>query len=169
MVNIPGPILFPASRALASAQKAVELKPTDWMCWNTLGVVAFRSRDWKAAAEFLEKSVSLNDGGGAIDWFFLAMIRWHQGKPVVAQQLFHQAADYLKHNPGDPELSKFHNEAKKLLAQPCPNADAQKYTGGEDEDLTETERRGSPSTQVDSGPICLRTLPRSVDEPKHSG
>ena len=135
--KFPAHFLFPASRALASAQKAVELKPTDWMYWNTLGVVAFRSRDWKAAAKFLEKSVSLNDGGGAIDWFFLAMTRWHEGKPDLAQELFHRGtAGYLKHNPGDRELFQFHSEAKELLARPCPNSDAETYPAGEDEDLT---------------------------------
>ena len=169
MVNVSGPVLFPASRALASAQKAVELEPTDWMYWNTLGVVAFRTRDWKAAAESLERSVSLNDGGGAIDWFFLAMTRWHQGKPALARKLFHRAADYLKHNPGDPELSKFHSEAKNLLAQPCPNADAERYVGGEDEDLTDTARNKSQSTQESSTPLCLRSWPLSLDKHAHPG
>jgi tetratricopeptide (TPR) repeat protein len=170
MVNVPGPALFPASRALASAQKAVELKSTDWMYWNTLGVVAFRSRDWKAATEFLERSISLNDGGGAVDWFFLAMTRWNQGKPVLARELFHRAAtEYLKHNPGDRELFKFHREAKSLLARPCPNADAERYAGGEDEDLTETTRVKSQSSQTDSVPLCLLIPPRTDGKNGHSG
>ena len=170
MVNVPGPVLFPASRALASAQKAVELKPTDWMYWNTLGVVAFRSRDWKAAAEFLERSINLNDGGGAVDWFFLAMTRWNQGKPVLARELFHRAAAaYLKHNPSDRELAMFHREAKSLLARPCPNPDAERYAGGDDEDLTETARNKGQSAEMGSIPLCLLTLPRPDGKNGHSG
>ena len=170
MVNFPGSVLFPAGRALASAQKAVELKPDDWMYWNTLGVVAFRSRDWKTAAESLERSVSLNDGGGAVDWFFLAMTRWHQGKPVLARKLFDRAAaDYLKHNPGDRELAQFHHEAKNLLAQPCPNTDTERYAGGEDEDLTETAPNKSQSSEMTSVPLCLLTLPRTTEKNDHSG
>jgi serine/threonine protein kinase/Flp pilus assembly protein TadD len=168
MHNVPGPVMFPASRAMASAQKAVELKPTDWMYWNTLGVVAFRSRDWKAAAKFLEKSVSLNDGGGAIDWFFLAMTRWHQGKPDVAQELFHRGTDYLKHNPGDRELSQIHSEAKELLAQPYPNSN-ETHPAGEDDDLTETVPNKSQSSQTTSVPLCIITLPRTSETNDHCG
>ena len=170
MLKVPGPLLFPVSRAMASAQKAVELEPTDWMYWNTLGVVAFRSRDWKAAAKFLEKSASLNNGGGAIDWFFLAMTRWHEGKPDLAQELFHRGTvGYLKHNPGDRELFQFHSEAKELLARPCPNSGAETHPAGEDEDLTGTEWNKGQSTQASSGPICLRTVPQSLDKHDHSG
>ncbi len=170
MVNIPGRVpLFPTSRALTSAKKAVELKPTDWMYWNTLGVVAFRSRDWEAASKFLEKSVLLNDGGGAIDWFFLAMTRWHEGKPDLAQELFHRGSDYLKHNPGDHELLQFHSEAKNLLAQPCPNSDAERYAGADDDDLTDTAQNKNQTSQTSSVPLGLLTLPRTAAKNEHPG
>ena len=142
MVSVPEPALFSVSRALTSARKAVELKPTEWMYWNTLGVVAFRSGDWKAAAESLEKSMSLNDGGGAMDWFFMAMTRWHQGKPDLARDLFRKATDYyLKHNPGDRELAQLQSEAKNLLAQPAPNSDAKTRPRERDGELKETARK----------------------------
>ena len=50
MMSFAGPSPLPTARALASARAAVDLKPRNWMYWNTLGVVAFRSNDWKLAA-----------------------------------------------------------------------------------------------------------------------
>jgi eukaryotic-like serine/threonine-protein kinase len=118
---------FEIARALDSAKKAIALKPGEWMYWNTLGVAAFRARDWKLAAESLEKSIDLNSGGGAIDFFFLAMTRWHQGKPDEAKELFDRAANYVQHNPGDVELQRFHDEARALLMRLAPNAEANTY------------------------------------------
>jgi tetratricopeptide (TPR) repeat protein len=124
LASVPDQNPFPSSRAVASAQKAVELEPKNWMYWNTLGVAAFRAKDWKAAEVALEKSVDLNEGGGAIDWFFLAMTYWHQGKPEQAREFFDKAAaTYVKHNPGDPELQRFHREASALLQQPYPKSE----------------------------------------------
>ena len=48
MTSVPGQTTpFEIARALDSARKAVELKPKQWMYWNTLGVAAFRAGDWK--------------------------------------------------------------------------------------------------------------------------
>ena len=125
MTCVPGQTTpFEIARALDSAKKAIALNPEEWMYWNTLGVAAFRARDWKLAAESLEKSIDLNSGGGAIDFFFLAMTRWHQGKPDEAKELFDRAATYVQHNPGDVELRRFHDEASALLMRPAPNAEA---------------------------------------------
>jgi tetratricopeptide (TPR) repeat protein len=118
---------FEIARALDSAKKAISLNPGEWMYWNTLGVAAFRARDWKLAAESLEKSIALNSGGGAIDFFFLAMTRWHQGKPAEAKELFDRAANYVQHNPGDVELNRFHDEARALLMRPTPKAEAKTH------------------------------------------
>ena len=75
------------SQALEAARKAVSLEPENWMFWNTLGVAAYRAGDWKAAEEALEKSMGLNKGGEAADWFFLAMTRQRQGRPDEARQV----------------------------------------------------------------------------------
>ena len=93
MVSVPGANYLPRARALASALKAVDLKPKNWMYWNTLGVAAFRSNDWGSAAAALEKSISLNAPGGAIDFFFLAMTLWHQGKTGDALIYFNRGRD----------------------------------------------------------------------------
>jgi eukaryotic-like serine/threonine-protein kinase len=116
MTSEPGQTTpFEIARAIDSARLAIALHPEQWMYWNTLGVAAFRAKDWKLAAQSLEKSIALNKPGGAIDFFFLAMTRWHQGKPEEAKQYFEQGATYRQHNPGDRELDAFYNEARALL------------------------------------------------------
>ena len=156
MMSFAGPSPLPTARALASARAAVDLKPRNWMYWNTLGVVAFRSNDWKLAASALGKSISLNDGGGAIDFLFLAMTLWHQGKTDDAQTYFKKGALYLKNNPGDPELEKFYREAWNLIKPPSPTPETEpsqlKTNPGTTEAAQETE---SPASRSCS-PICLR-------------
>ena len=129
---------FEIARAIDSAKKAVELQPGQWMYWNTLGVAAFRAGDWKLAAESLEKSIDLNNGGGAIDFFFLAMTRWHQGKPKEARDLFDRGATYVQHNPGDAELRRFRIEAELLLRNPAPRPEPNTRPGPKSTKSSET-------------------------------
>jgi tetratricopeptide (TPR) repeat protein len=128
---------------LASAQKAVELKPENWMYWNTLGVSAFRSKDWKSASAALQKSISLNEGGGAIDFFFLAMTLWHQGKTEDAQMYFKKGANYLKNNPGDSELDRFYRETSNLMypTNPTGNPKPDEANGREDPTKSAQKKR----------------------------
>ncbi|WP_165226297.1 serine/threonine-protein kinase [Aquisphaera insulae] len=98
--------------ALASARKAVAADPKSWANWNTLGAAAYRARDWKAADEALEKSMSLNNGGTSIDWAFMAMSRWRQGKPDEAHRWLDRA---LQDKAPDPETRRFREEARALL------------------------------------------------------
>ncbi len=141
MASVPGKAPFQIKRAVTSAQQAVALAPKNWMYWNTLGVAAVRAKDWKTADESLRKSMSLNSGGGAIDFFFLAMTRWHRGNPDEAQKLFKQGAEYLKHNPGDHELNQFYKEAKDLLSQPCPKSNPESHEHECDNDPTDTAQQ----------------------------
>jgi serine/threonine protein kinase/Flp pilus assembly protein TadD len=143
MTRFAGPAPFHIERALASARKAVELDGKNWMCWNTLGVAAFRAKDWKSAENSLRKSIDLNGGGGAIDFFFLAMTRWHQGDSKEAQNLFNQGANYFKHNPADNELRLFHSEADTLLKQPSPKSNPEKRECDSDKNVTETAQQCS--------------------------
>jgi tetratricopeptide (TPR) repeat protein len=119
MTSVPNSTPFAITVALDSARKAVELKPEQWIYWNTLGVAAFRAQDWELAAESLERSIELNKPGGAIDFFFLAMTRKHQGQLDEAEKLFKKGETYLQHNPGDPELTAFRHEASRLLHPPA--------------------------------------------------
>jgi eukaryotic-like serine/threonine-protein kinase len=139
IVKFPDVDSLPKDWALVSAQKAVELKPENWMYWNTLGVTAFRSNDWKLAATALGKSISLNEGGGAIDFLFMAMTLWHQGKTKDAHMYLRKGAhNYLKNNPGDPELDQFHREAVQLIKPSSPTLEPKPVQSGANEEARET-------------------------------
>ena len=120
--TIPG-----STRAKGSslARKAVALEPNNWAFLNTLGVAAFRARDWKTATEVLQQSITFT-GGGAHDLFFLAMTYWQQGNKEEARTFYDRAVAWTdKHKPKDPELRRFRAEAAALLGQPCkkPNSE----------------------------------------------
>jgi Flp pilus assembly protein TadD len=104
---------FDPSRALDTIRRATTLDPEKSELWNTLGVAAFRLGDWKTASESLEKSMSLNKGGEATDWFFLAMTRWHQDRKAEARSLFDKAV--ASPQPQNHEFRRFQAEAEKLL------------------------------------------------------
>ena len=159
MMSISTANPLPKARALASAQRAVDLKPKNWMYWNTLGVAAFRSNDWEAAASALESSLSLNAPGGAIDFFFLAMTLWHQGKTEEALKYFNKGASYQKNNPSDPELYQFHWEASQLMKLPGP-MDEPDHASTQD-DATETAQKKRPPALESGSPICLECRPQT--------
>jgi serine/threonine protein kinase/tetratricopeptide (TPR) repeat protein len=122
LASVPGDPWHDPAKALTLARKAVELKPTNWLFWNTLGVAAFRVGDWEMADEALRQAIKLDGGGGsAFNWFFLAMNLWHQGQRQEARQWFDQALGWFnKEKPDDPELHRFHAEAAELLGLPRP-------------------------------------------------
>ncbi len=119
--RFPDDTSFDPEQAFISARKAVELNPSNWFYLNTLGVAAFRVGDWKTAEQYLQKSIGFN-GGKAVDWFFLAMTRWHQGKRKEARQWFDQAVSWIARNTSDDELRRFHAEAAELLGLPGPES-----------------------------------------------
>jgi eukaryotic-like serine/threonine-protein kinase len=123
LASVPGDPWFDPPRALALARKAVEMKPTNWLYWNTLGVSAFRVGDWKTANESLRRAIQLDaSGGNPANWFFLAMTLQQQGESKEARQLFDQAVAWMnKEKPEEPELYRFHAEAAKLLGLPGPD------------------------------------------------
>jgi tetratricopeptide (TPR) repeat protein len=124
LVSGPDDPWFKPAQGLALARKAVTLEPNAWSFLNTLGVAAFRTRDWESAMHAFEKSITFT-GGGAHDLFFLAMTSWHQGKKKEAQTLYDRAVAWTENNqPNDPELRRFRAEASALLGQPSPTPSA---------------------------------------------
>jgi Flp pilus assembly protein TadD len=104
---------------LSLARKAVALEPDEWSFLNTLGVAAFRARDWNTAASSFQDAATFT-GGGSYNLFFLAMTYWHQGNKKDARAMYDRAVAWTdRHKPADPELRKFRAEATELLGQPC--------------------------------------------------
>ena len=122
LVSVPDDPWFDPKEGLRLVQKALNLESNNWLFWNTLGVAAFRSRDWTIAQDALKKSIGFT-GGTAHDWFFLAMTRWHQGNHSEARHNFELAVAAMKNErKGDPELIRFHAEAAALLGMAGPKA-----------------------------------------------
>ncbi len=120
LTSVPGDPWFDPPQGLVLARKAVSLEPNEWNFLNTLGVAAFRARDWKTAARVFHQSITFT-GGAAYDLFFLAMTYWHQGSKKEARDMYERAVAWTdKNKPHDPELRQFRAEAAALLGQPCP-------------------------------------------------
>jgi serine/threonine protein kinase/Flp pilus assembly protein TadD len=112
----PNPRLQDPQRALRAAQKAVEQSDQAGRYWGTLGLAHYRLGDWKATIEALEKSIQLDAGGGAGDWFFLAMACWQKGEKDRARQWYERAVQWMERNKSrDEDLRRFRAEAAAVL------------------------------------------------------
>jgi tetratricopeptide (TPR) repeat protein len=110
------PQLREAEEAVAHAKKAVELAPRVGGYFNTLGVAQYRAGDYRAAIEALKKSMELGAGGGAHDFFFLAMAYWQLGDGEESRRWYEKAVGWMAENkPDDEELRRFQTEAAELL------------------------------------------------------
>src|SRR5262249_5795547 len=101
-----------ARRAVELAENAVEALPQDSNYWNTLGVAHYRTGDWQAARQALEKSLQLRGGDHSANHFFLAMVCWHQGDKELAREWYRRGDLWLQQNaPQDEEMLGFGAEA----------------------------------------------------------
>ena len=162
LVSAPKDPWFDPQRGLTLARRAVELYPTNWMLWNTLGVAEFRVGEWKTAEETLLKSIGVN-GGQAVDWYFLAMTRWHQGKLEEARDCLDRAIAWVQRNnrSEDPELRQFHAEAAATLGLPGPGAPPDAVAGGANKSRhkRETKTTHRKADQPDQPPVETNKRP----------
>jgi tetratricopeptide (TPR) repeat protein len=106
------------ARAVELARKATEKRPVA-SNWKTLGVALYRTGDWKAAIEALEKSEVLAPDKNlvAFNGLFLAMAHWQLGRRDEARKRYVQAVGWVqKHSPNDEWLRRVRAEAAELLA-----------------------------------------------------
>ena len=118
----PEPQFRDATEAVELARKAVENAPKEAGCWFTLGVAQYRSGDFAAAIESLQKAGQMNSGeqhgGGAL---FLAMAHWQLGDKDKARNCYDQAVRLIEKNaPNYEGLVRFRAEAAALLQLPTP-------------------------------------------------
>jgi tetratricopeptide (TPR) repeat protein/tRNA A-37 threonylcarbamoyl transferase component Bud32 len=111
------------NRAVELAKIAVQLAPTDGVCWKTLGVAHYRAGDAKAAVAALDKSVALNKGSDAVGRLFLAMSHRKLGNPDEGRKVYAQAVQWLDENKQAldkdhwlaEDLRRFRAEAEDVL------------------------------------------------------
>src|SRR5262249_44203206 len=90
----PDPKVRKPHQAVELAPKAVKLSPKEGKYWNTLGVAHYRAGNWKAALAALDQSVTLREGGDAVDHLFLAMAHGQLGNRDQAQRAYDQAVQW---------------------------------------------------------------------------
>jgi serine/threonine protein kinase/tetratricopeptide (TPR) repeat protein len=116
LATCPDAKLRDPKRAVELAKKVVELTPAEGTYWNTLGACYYRSGDFKAGIEALEKSMKLRAGGDSNDWFFLAMAHRQLGRQDEARKWYDQAVAWMdRHQPRNAEMRRFRAEAAELL------------------------------------------------------
>jgi tetratricopeptide (TPR) repeat protein len=119
-----------AGRAVALAERAVELRPGEWGYHNTLGVAYYRAGrhgdSIAALTRSLEKGSHQHD---AFDLYFLALCHHARGDAARARNCFararawhrQHAARLTQEDPGGAEeLQRFRTEAEQALAPPPP-------------------------------------------------
>ena len=111
----PGPELRNLSEARQLAEHAVALKPKQGYYWNTLGIVLYRSGDWSASIEALEKSIELG-GNDVMDWLPMGINHWQLGDHEAAAKWYDKAVRWMQENESDdPDLERLRAEADALL------------------------------------------------------
>jgi tetratricopeptide (TPR) repeat protein len=123
LATCPETKLRDATRAIELAKTAVDLTPNEHTFRNTLGVACYRTGNWKAAIEALEKSMELNSGDGADDWIFLATAHWQLGSRDQARIWLGRAVESMdKDGLQDQDLRRSRAEAEELLGSKTARA-----------------------------------------------
>jgi superkiller protein 3 len=112
----PEPTRRDPGRAVSLAKEAVERKPQEGRCYNTLGTALYRAGRWEDAIAALEQSMELRQGGDSFGWFFLAMAHCQLGENGRARGWYGRAVRWMdKNQPKNEELGRFRAEAAELL------------------------------------------------------
>jgi len=121
LANAPGSSSQDLVRAVAYAERAVELAPNDANCWNTLGYARLRAGDLERAVEALERAMTLAGGGHVFDWLFMAVALHRLGNERDAHVWYGRAVHWMELNDSlevgeAEELARFRAEADAYLA-----------------------------------------------------
>jgi tetratricopeptide (TPR) repeat protein len=110
--------------ALMHARKGVELAPENRIIFlSTLALAEYRVGHWAESIAASERSMALQNGGAAWDWFFLAMAHAQMAEKDEARKWFDKAVVWTKEKDSrNSELRQFWTEAAELLGQPGPDA-----------------------------------------------
>jgi tetratricopeptide (TPR) repeat protein len=117
--------------ALEHARKAFELAPAQALFARILSLAEYRAGHWAEAIVAAERSMGLQNGGDAHDWFILAMVYWQKGDKDQARRWFDRAVAWTKQNAmkspillKSPILRDLWTESASLLGRPGPSAAA---------------------------------------------
>ena len=109
--------------ALVHARKAVELAPKVGICYLLLALAEYRLGHWTESLAAGERSMALQNGGDASNWFLMALAHWQRGHKDEARPWFDKAVAWTKQNtPENQDLLQLWTETAELLGQPGPVA-----------------------------------------------
>jgi serine/threonine protein kinase/tetratricopeptide (TPR) repeat protein len=120
LVMVPDEKLRDMPKAYELANELAELQPTQASPRVVLGIVNYRTRDWKAAIADLNEGIKLVTSDApeekAIASFFLAMAHWQLGEKDKAGELYAQGKELLKKCYADDDyVNLSRTEASELL------------------------------------------------------
>jgi WD40 repeat protein/serine/threonine protein kinase len=116
VATCPDPEFREPARAVALAEKAVQLAPGNGSYRNTLGVAYYRAGNWPAAIEQLKASDEWALGRFFhINGLFLAMAHGQQGDAAQARKWYVAALCGRQRQNDNLELLRFQDEAAALL------------------------------------------------------
>jgi WD40 repeat protein len=133
LVTNPDPSMRDLKRALELALQAVNVAPQSMLAWQFLGWIQYRTGNWIASLEALEKSCALQeDGGDGGQWIVMALAHGklanevklldHERAPhkSEARRLYDQAVKQIEGHPGLKDeigqaIQAFRAEAAELF------------------------------------------------------
>jgi eukaryotic-like serine/threonine-protein kinase len=136
------------SQALQVAKEAIDLDPERQRALLGLGWAEYRAEHWKKSVDALTKSCDLDaDGGGAYQWFFLAMAQWQLDRKDEAHKWFVKAVEWMEKNQSkNEELLRFRDEATELLGISEPNSTKSAPPAEEAATAEDSTTTSSPTT-----------------------
>jgi tetratricopeptide (TPR) repeat protein len=119
LTTCPEPQFRDAANALTHAQKAIGLDPANADFAALLGMAQYRSREWQAAVDSLEKAIERRPPRylGAAE-LFLCMAHHQLGHTTEARQAYQQALTEIKEDGSREELGHLRAEAAIVLHIP---------------------------------------------------
>jgi eukaryotic-like serine/threonine-protein kinase len=119
LVSSPDSAIRDPKRAQELATKAIALDPNSSVFLNTLGVVQYRSGQWREAIASLQRSEEADpDRYFAYNGFFIAMAHHQLGESEMAREWYRKSIQWMDAgHAGDQELARFRKEAAGLLEE----------------------------------------------------
>jgi WD40 repeat protein/serine/threonine protein kinase/tetratricopeptide (TPR) repeat protein len=117
LATCPDPEFREPQRAVALAEKAVQLAPGHGSYHNTLGVAYYRAGNWTGAIQQLKASneLSLGKHFKNVNGLFLAMVHWQQGELEQARKWYVAAVCGVRRHKDGVVLLRYQDEAAALL------------------------------------------------------
>jgi tetratricopeptide (TPR) repeat protein len=105
------------TRAVALAERAVELAPGDIHCWLSLGVARYTMAEWAGAAVAFDRAdVGCTEDGGTYAAFYAAMAYARKGEQQRARQRYDKALAVLEGRGPGCRDERYWNQARDEAA-----------------------------------------------------